>query len=302
MKKSIVLVASLILLSFWIFPYHSSVKSGTETQIATSTSLGDQQRTMLPPQVPNSPKIHSDTEKPIKAEYQQTSDPLETSSCTTDQQLMSDPRLQAAQQWMEDSFGVDLATIANIYAYSTEAELQKAANNGDSTAMLALGMNYRWFALHTTFQSPRLRPKDLPEVVYTQKPLDKKIMDKARYWLMQAALNNQLAGLTELAYSYVDEAGDVDDMEAKKALEISAFAYLTLVDSMQPIGQRTIPAKFCGVKDKEQLTLFKNKQAELITQWREDRSNLGLNESLELNPSKDVIEFLALQRNVCRDI
>lgn len=151
MKKSIVLVASLILLSFWIFPYHSSVTSVAETQITISSSLGDQQRTMLPPPPPNSPKIHVDTEKAIKAEYPQTSDTPETSSCITDQQLMSDPRLHAAKQWMEDSFGVDLATIANIYAYSTAAELLEAANNGDATAMLALGINYRWFAFIPIF-------------------------------------------------------------------------------------------------------------------------------------------------------
>lgn len=127
-------------------------------------------------------------------------------------------------------------------------------------------------------------------------------MNQARYWLMQAALNNQLVGLTELAYSYTDEINHTDNTAQKQTLEFNAFAYFTLVDSMQPITERTLPTEFAYTKDKEKLKLFKNKQAELITQWREDRNNLGLKESLELNPSKDVIEFLALQRNVCRDI
>jgi hypothetical protein len=241
-------------------------------------------------------------EKSKSVVHTKNSNVLDTSSCTTHQQLNSDPRQQAVHQWIEDSFGVDIDTIANIYAYSTEDDLLQAATNGDSTAMLALGMNYKWFAIHDNFQSQRLRPKDLPDATYTVKPFDKNIMNKARYWLMQAALNNQLTGLTELAFSYADEKKHTDNIEQKQVLEINFLGYFTLVDSLQPSAWKTIPTNLLFADDIEKQKLLEKKQEALITQWREDRRKLGLDESLELTPSKEVREYLDLQRNLCRDI
>ncbi|MEP1448172.1 MAG: hypothetical protein ABJK37_18860 [Paraglaciecola sp.] len=226
---------------------------------------------------------------------------LETSSCATHQQLNADVDQQAVYQWIEDSGGIDIATLANIYAYSSEADLLQAAKNGDSTAMLALGINYKWHAIHENFQADRLRPKDQPDIVYTLKPLDKNIMKKARYWLMQAALNNQLKGLSELAFSYIDEKNQSESIKEKQTLELNFLAYFSLVDYMQPSSEKTMPANLFYVDDKEKQESLENKLEELVTQWRKDRLKMGQNENLELNPSKEVMQYLKLQRTLCRD-
>lgn len=300
MKKSIGLLASLLLVILWISHYYLSDVTVSDTQITVPKSPNEKQQTKQTRQ--DLPDIPIHTEKSKNVVPPKNNDVLETSSCTTHQQLNSDPRQQAVHQWLEDSFGVDVDTIANIYAYSSEADLLHAAKNGDSTAMLALGMNYKWLALHDNFQSRRLRPKDLPDAIYIVKPFDKNIMNKARYWLMQAALNNQLIALTELAFSYADEKKHTDDIEEKQALEINFLGYFTLVDSLQPNNWKTIPTDILYADDNEKQKLLEKKQDELISQWREDRSKLALDESLELTPSKEVRDYLDLQRNLCRDI
>jgi len=301
-KKTIGILATLLIIIFWMYRYNFSDATVSGIQKTVSKPLNEQSQTQKTLQNLTPSNIPSVAQKPESGEHPQNSNALEKSSCTTPHQLDSDPRQQAAHQWMDDSFGVDVDTIANIYAYSSEADLLQAAENGDSTAMLALGMNYKWFAIHDNFQSQRLRPKDLPNVIYTVKPFDKNIMKKARHWLMQAALNNQLVGLTELAFSYADEKNHTEDSEEKQALEINFLGYFTLVDSMQPSVEKTISADLFYAYDKEKQKSLEKKKAELMTQWREDRRKLGQKESLELNPSKEVIGYLELQKNLCRDI
>lgn len=301
MKKTIGLALALLIFIFWVYPYNFSGVSDADSKKSVSTYSNEQPQSKKTQQNLTPSSASKLAQKPPRNEAPKISNALETSSCTTTQQLDSDPRQQAAHQWMNDSFGVDIETIANIYAYSSETDLLQAAQKGDSTAMLALGINYKWFATHDNFQSDRLRPKELPVVIYTDKPLDKNIMNKARYWLMQAALNNQLIGLTELAFSYADEKNLTNDTKEKRDLEINFLAYFSLVDLLQPSPEKSIPADLFYADNKENQKLLEKKQAELIAQWHEARSELGQNESLELTPAKEVIEYLALQKNLCRD-
>tara|TARA_R110000751_G_scaffold55606_4_gene119366 strand:+ start:161970 stop:162890 length:921 start_codon:yes stop_codon:yes gene_type:complete len=300
-KKSIGVLAALLVFVFWMSGQDLSDGDATNSQITVLKSATDLQQINGNRENPNFLDLSTATSKLEINTQAHPNNGLVTSTCTTTQQLDSDPRQKAVYQWLEESFGVDLDTIANIYAYSSETELLQAAQKGDSTAMLALGINYKWYAFHDNFQSDRLRPKDLPEVSYTVKPLDKNIMDKARYWLMQAALNNQLIGLNELAFSYADEKNHTEDMKEKQALEINFLAYFALVDALQPSTEKTIPTNLFYVDEKAKQKSLENKMAELVTQWREDRLKMGQNESLELNPSKEIINYLELQKNLCRD-
>lgn len=115
---------------------------------------------------------------------------------------------------------------------------------------------------------------------------------------MQAALNNQLIGLSELAFSYIDEKNQSENIKEKQTLELNFLAYFSLVDYMQPSSENTMPANLFYVDDKEKQESLENKLEELDTQWRKDRLKVGQNENLELNPSKDGYAIPKITENV----
>ena len=213
---------------------------------------------------------------------------------------MSHPSLPFAQTWFENAMGENTKSLTNLYAFSTEEELLRAAEQGDATAMLALGINYEWQATHINFQSPQLRPKDLPELEYLSKPKDHKTLKQARYWLMQAALNNQLNGIHEIAFSYSNEAHSLEDSEHKTSLIIKAVAYLKLLnfifpDTVQPMSDRL---SFREDIDKQQL--LEQEFSTIKAKWQSDRIEIGMSRDLGLRLPEEVKVIFQLQQNLCR--
>jgi hypothetical protein len=282
---------------YFLYGHEEKVESSHNP--STSLKLNKIENLPLLSKKPSNKQKPSDQANAVNTAH--SIDSIPQASCITYEQFDADPRQETAIQWIEATMGVDKATLANIYAYSSEQDLLYAANQGDSTAMLALGINYKWQATHENFQSNVFRLNELPGIEYRKKAFDKDIMTQARYWLMQAALNNQLLGLSEIAFSYFEERASSDDPEVKKSLEIKGIAYFVLVDSMQPIADQLVTNRFDFSDDSDKQKLLKQERTDLIAKWQDDRMNLGMSTETALNPPEEIKEYFRLQQNLCQE-
>jgi TPR repeat protein len=134
--------------------------------------------------------------------------------CVSYEDYISSPEVEKVKAWY-DSWGFpsyliglsgDLFQQEHLYFNIENDNLLDLAQQGDSAAHYAMGMNYIWQGMTGQNLSPYLSsdPSGVDESLFVQVP-NKDLLEKGRKHLLEAAALGNIHAYTELAMSYAYE-------------------------------------------------------------------------------------------------
>jgi hypothetical protein len=219
------------------------------------------------------------------------------------QEAFNNPSKQVVvDQWLFENFGIGEVDQIN---YLDEQQLLEQANGGDVRAMYVLGLNYKWHATMVTFHSIFVRPKTMPEPEYKEKPLDRKIMAKARKWLLAAAYHGYAGALDSLAHSYDKEATYVEQQQDQnpqsiRKLKLIALAYLALQKKIMPMLSDYLKKVDTASISQQERDEFKRYLADITEQWRSRREAMGKSVQLDIELPPEAFEIEKMKDDWCK--
>jgi len=227
-------------------------------------------------------------------------------NCVKANEFYQNPKHLVLNAWDVNNFGFANINEVTSYYYSNEEDLVHAAEVGDERAMLILGVNYRWYTTMTSFQSVLIRPTELPRVKYQTKPYDRSIMEKSRYWLKQAALNNLLSGLGEISISYDREKEYLEkyspeNIESIQKARLMSLAFKKLFYAQSPEYFASSIQFLPKLETKQDQELFDKLFSATKVLWTEQRKALGYLGNEVLRPPVEFFELRKIQEHLCVD-
>jgi hypothetical protein len=158
------------------------------------------------------------------------------------------------------------------------------------TIVVVLGMNYRWHAQMNTFVSVYVRPEETNKPSYKKRPFDEKMMDKARYWFEQAALNGRYNAVMEIAVSYLQQQRHldktaVDYAQQLQSIQLKARAYAELHNwlTSEMTDLQSDADEPPGALDQQLQPIYADLLKNLKSGWINNRLERGYDTKVELN-------------------
>ncbi len=296
MKKTtsiLIGVASVILLAvFFVIKGEKPTAAPTSLRQSSPTSLASSKPTLKTVQSP----VQIAAQKPPNTSSEKVN------KCISQTALQDSDELLVAQEYLYELAGFGRVDNEN---YLNEPQLLAQAQASNTYAMLILGKNYLWHTQMESFQAMSTRPADLPQRENIPRPFDQKTMDKALYWLEQAALQGEFGALDSLSYAYADQMYHVRDIEPidedkVQTLLLTSKAYKSLEIWLLPeVFGRNYKLVPQGLSE-EQRTEFDKILSQLQTNWTQNRQDLGFDSELRLEIPLKARKYQQLASRACK--
>ncbi len=266
---------------------------------APETLPQNHQKSLLKPKQPPSNE-QPDQRQPDTQPSPQTLQTSETATepCdVTTEKLSPDLEYELAS-YFNNLLGWDFTfSQYNEYLDYDEATLKTLAQSGDARAMFTLGVNYRWYAQFTNFESPLIRKDPMQTKPQKREALELELMHQAIYWLEQAAYHGLPTALLEQkhAFAVLLEANAphplVPDEEALKLRSIVIEHFIHQVVPDYSLVSFNI-GNLNSLEAEQQQSFEQDLQA-LSKKWQQQREQLQLPQTIELSKSPQLLTLLS---------
>ncbi|MCJ8271208.1 MAG: hypothetical protein MJK04_17630 [Psychrosphaera sp.] len=225
-------------------------------------------------------------------------------TCISKEQYDNDPRHQIMEDYEDDEYYLGTVDYVN---YLDESELQSLAGDDNVRAMFVLAMNYRWHAQMNTFVSVYVRPEETDRPTYKKRPFDLKMMEQARYWFEQAALNGRYNAVMEIAVSYLQQQRHLDKtaidyQQQLQSIQLKARAYGELHDwlTSEMIELQSDADEPPAALDEQLQQTYADLLTNLKSGWVNNRLQRGYDSKVELNLPPAFYQLKALKKQICQ--
>ncbi len=205
------------------------------------------------------------------------------------------------RQWVAELMHSYHEYQTDYYRTADEDLLLTGAENGDKMAMYALGMRYRWSSHDYNLDSGFFGLRGTSSADHRPKPkLDKELLDKARYWLYQAALHGEFAGLVDYRQSFTTERAKLQSSgestpEVQRDLTIMFMSFNMLIKWVAP-EYKNLFKQIKRPGHVEPRINDLHEEAEIVfedlkTEWVNKRAKLGFPPKIKIEIPKEVKEY-----------
>ena len=201
-----------------------------------------------------------------------------------------DPRIYEHRSWLTELGMRSELTDRFLYTQSNE-QLQTLVGQGDTDAMLALGLRLVWQSNHDSDHMPLDGRFMVPVWVDSDREFNRDLLQRARELFYEAALHGRVFALNEITWTYAAErqilvqTNDLSE-ELSDELQYAARLHAEAVEELIPAlseGFNTgpIPQRFANT--------FERDLQSMVRQFQAQRNALGL-PPLRLEPPDSYFE------------